>query len=118
LNSSYGGGGGRYEYVCGSGANVLGNSGDFVTISNDGGNIYSYQNGVSNGSSAQIPVLNVGQSLYLGSSFSFSLCSLGVGVSINTFGWSSFGGFMSTTDMGTYQSIVNTFMTSIGRNTY
>jgi hypothetical protein len=113
---------GRYEYDCGSGSDstpVLG-SGDFVTISTDGGTTYAYQNGnPSSPASAGIisPLVGFG-SLYLGQAGIGSACTSGGGISVNTFGWSSFGGFMNTTDMGNYQTIINTFMTSIGRNTY
>jgi hypothetical protein len=113
---------GRYEYDCNSGSDALPNlnSGDFVIISTNGSSTYAYQNGApANPSSAGgISLLNEGSALYLGVAYSTINCVSGNGVSVNTFGWSSFGGFMSPTDMGNYQTIVNTFMTSIGRNTY
>jgi hypothetical protein len=120
LNKDFGGSG-LYEYDCSSGSDSapeLG-SGDFVVISAQFGYTYGYRNGdpVSVG---PISTLNSSSSLYLGyaaGSF-FGGCTTGFGRSINTFGWSSFGTFMSSLDMATYQSIVNTFMTSIGRNTW
>jgi hypothetical protein len=121
LNKAGGGGQGRYEYDCGSGndSSPLLNSGDFVVISTDGSNTYAYQNGyaASPSSAGTISAFNGVASLSLGFASS-SGCGSGYGYSVNTFGWSSFGGFMETTDMGNYQTIVNTFMTSIGRNTY
>jgi hypothetical protein len=115
------GGSGRYEYDCAAGTDSspeLG-SGDFVVISAQFGSTYGYRNG-SPVSVGPISTLNSASSLYLGyaSGDSFGGCTTGYGRSINTFGWSSFGGFMNTTDMDNYQTIVNTFMTSIGRNTY
>jgi hypothetical protein len=113
------GGDGRYEYDCASGSDAASalNSGSFVTISTQGGSTYAYQNGVaaSPSSAGNISSLIDSPSLYLGRGIS---CVTNNGCSVNTFGWSSFGGFMSTLDMATYQTIVNTFMTSIGRNTY
>ena len=112
-------GDGRYEYDCASGSDAVSalNSGNFVTISTQGGSTYAYQNGVaaSPSSAGNISSLIDSPSLYLGRGIS---CVTDNGTSINTFGWASFGGFMSPTDMATYQTIVNTFMTSIGRNTY
>ena len=113
---------GRYEYECGSGTGVAGYSGDFVTISCDLGNAtYAYQNGASPSpsSAGSVAYLYSTQSLYFGlGTFVTSGCQTNVGVSANTYGWASFGGYMSTTDMDNYQTIVNAFMTSIGRNTY
>lgn len=121
LNKIGGGGSGRYEYDCGSGtdASPVLNSGNFVTISTDGSNTYAYENGfsASPGSAGSISTLIDNPSLYLGIANNI-VCGSNGGTSVNTFGWSSFGGFMSTTNMGIYQTIVNTFMTSIGRNTY
>jgi hypothetical protein len=112
-------GDGHYEYDCASGTDAVPalNSGNFVTISTDGGSTYAYENGVAaNPSSAGgLTPLVDSPSLYLGRGVS---CVVFNGYSVNTFGWVSFGGFMSPTDMATYQTIVNTFMTSIGRNTY
>jgi hypothetical protein len=112
-------GDGRYEYDCGSGTDAVPalNSGNFVTISTDGGSTYAYQNGSAPtpSSAGIISSLIDSPSLYLGRGIS---CVTNNGYSVNTFGWSSFGGFMSPTDMSNYQTIVNTFMTSIGRNTY
>ena len=112
-------GDGRYEYDCGSGADAVPalNSGNFVTISTDGSSTYAYQNGsapIPSSAGGLTPLVD-SPSLYLGRGLS---CLTNNGYSVNTFGWASFGGFMSPTDMATYQSIVNTFMTSIGRNTY
>jgi hypothetical protein len=116
-----GAGTGRYEYDCGSGSDSAPNlnSGDFVTISTQGGTTYAYENGSAPtpSSAGSISFFNDIASLYLGVSVNVS-CSPYVGHSVNTFGWSSFGGFMETTDMGNYQTIVNAFMASIGRNTY
>jgi hypothetical protein len=113
---------GRFEYDCGSGVEAVNaNSGNFVIIScNNGASTYAYQNGDSTGELAgNVPYLYSTQSLYFGVGTSnFGGCQVNVGVSENTYGWASFGGFMSPTDMGNYQTIVNTFMTSIGRNTY
>jgi len=123
LNKIGAGGSGRYEYDCNSGANaapVL-NSGNFVIISTNGGSTYAYENGfpASPSSAGSISTHTDSPSLYLGiASNGSASCTSGGGVSVNTFGWASFGGFMNPTDMATYQSIVNTFMTSIGRNTY
>ena len=112
--------GGRYEYTCGSGASIVGNSGDFVTISCDNGsNTYANQNGGSTGYGAgSVPYLYGTQTLYFGIGTSHFGCQVNNGTSSNTYGWASFGGYMDTTDMSNYQTIVNTFMTSIGRNTY
>jgi hypothetical protein len=125
LNKIGGGGQGRYEYDCGSGSDSVPNlnSGDFVTISTQGGTTYAYENGAAASPSSAGSVTYVGygdsSGLYLGVAFNGGGgCPFGFGRSVNTFGWSSFGGFMSTLDMATYQTIVNTFMTSIGRNTY
>jgi hypothetical protein len=125
LNKIGGGGSGRYEYDCGSGSDstpVL-NSGDFVTISTQGGTTYAYENGAAASPSSAGSVTYVGygdsSGLYLGVAFNGGGgCPSGSGRSVNTFGWSSFGGFMNPVDMGNYQTIVYTFMTSIGRNTY
>jgi hypothetical protein len=129
VNGSYGrwvsiilnriGDSGRYEYDCGNGTDsvpALG-SGDFVTISAQFGSTYGYRNGSSE-SVGPISTFIGSAALYLGKNNFYGGCPVYNGVSVNTFGWSSFGTFMSTTDMGTYQTIVNTFMTSIGRNTY
>jgi hypothetical protein len=120
LKGNYGYGDGRYEYVCGSSVGVAGNSGDFVTISCDNGSAtYAYKNGVSTGYGAgSVPYLSGSQTLYFGLGTNQLGCQTNNGPSANTYGWASFGGFMSPTDMGNYQTIVNTFMTSIGRNTY
>jgi hypothetical protein len=113
------GGDGRYEYDCASGSDVSPalNSGNFVIISTQGGTTYAYENGSAPtpSSAGNISSLIDSPSLYLGRGIS---CVTDNGTSVNTFGWVSFGGFMSPTDMATYQTIVNTFMTSIGRNTY
>jgi len=117
-----GSGTGRYEYDCSSGANSIAllNSGDFVTISTSGGaTFYCENSGAGGGSAGTISTLSNYGSLYLGvSTYLPSTCTFNSGRSVNTFGWSSFGGFMNPTDMVNYQTIVNTFMTSIGRNTY
>jgi hypothetical protein len=123
LNKIGASGDGRYEYDCNSGADAVPtlNSGNFVTISTDGSSTYAYENGgtPSPSSAGSISSLTDSPSLYLGiASNASTSCTSGGGISVNTFGWASFGGFMSPTDMATYQSIVNTFMTSIGRNTY
>jgi hypothetical protein len=115
-------GAGRYEYDCDSGSDAAPalNSGNFVTISTDGGSTYAYENGVAaipSGAGNISPFVG-NASLYLGQAGIGSACTSGGGISVNTFGWASFGGFMDPTDMGNYQAIVNTFMTSIGRNTY
>jgi hypothetical protein len=89
-------------------------SGSFVVMSNDGTYTYSYQNGNSLSTFSESPVLYNTPIIYLGLS---RFSSVGV-ISTNRYGWVSFGGFMSSADMGNYQTIVNTFMTSIGRNTY
>ena len=113
---------GRYEYDCSSGVNSIPllNSGDFVTISTSGGaTFYCENSGAGGGSAGTISTLLTSGSLYLGVSPYLPLsCTFNSGRSVNTFGWSSFGGFMSASDMVHYQNIVNTFMTSIGRNTY
>jgi hypothetical protein len=121
LNSIYSSGsGGRFEYTCGAGSvdSVVSSAG-FVTISNNGSNSTFYRDGFNDGGITETPILLTAQNLYLGGAASFSgPCSGGGGISVNTYGWASFGGFMNGTDMGNYQTIVNTFMTSIGRNTY
>ena len=115
-------GAGYYVYDCNSGSDSAPNlnSGDFVTISTQGGTTYAYENGVaaSPSSAGSITPLIDSPSLYLGASFNTFICSSAGGVSINTYGWSSFGTYMTALDVNTYQTIVNTFMTSIGRNTY
>jgi hypothetical protein len=114
-------GGGLYEYDCGSGIIAsTPSSGDFAIISTDGSSTYAYQNGgaASPGTAGTVSPLIYQSSLYLGSAFNVGFCGLSAGTSVNTFGWSSFGGFMDTGDMGNYQALVNAFMTSIGRNTY
>jgi hypothetical protein len=111
---------GRYEYECGSGAEAMNaSSANFVTISCSNANTYSYQNGYTTGIFAgTVPYLQSTQSLYLGLGTFETGCQTNAGSSENTYGWASFGGFMSLVDMGNYQTIVNTFMTSIGRSTY
>ena len=129
VNGSYGrwvsiilnriGDSGRYEYDCAAGTDsvpYLG-SGDCVVISAQFGSTYGYRNGSSE-SVGPISTFIGSAGLYLGKNNFYGGCPVYNGVSVNTFGWSSFGTFMSTTDMDTYQAIVNTFMTSIGRNTY
>jgi hypothetical protein len=119
LNGTADGGGGLYEYDCGSGASIAGDSGDFVTISCDNGiSTLGYQNGSSVGAIGFIPTLIGIQGLYFGLGTFASGCQTNNGNSSNTYGWSSFGGFMDGADISNYQTIVNTFMTSIGRNTY
>jgi hypothetical protein len=105
-----------YEYNVNSTSPVYAplGSGSFVVMSNDGTYTYSYQNGNSLSTFSESPVLYNTPIIYLGISRS---SSVGV-ISTNRYGWVSFGGFMSSADMGNYQTIVNTFMTSIGRNTY
>jgi hypothetical protein len=113
---------GRFEYDCGDGIqNDNPNSGNFVIISCDsvGSNTFSYINGSGGDGCGDAGYVYSTQGLYFGFGTSnFGGCQVNVGVSENTYGWASFGGFMSPTDMGNYQTIVNTFMTSIGRNTY
>jgi hypothetical protein len=113
---------GRFEYDCGDGIqNVNPNSGNFVIISCDSGgsNTFSYINGNAGDGCGDAGYVYSTQGLYFGFGTSiFGGCQVNVGVSENTYGWASFGGFMESLDMATYQTIVNTFMTSIGRNTY
>ena len=119
-----GSGTGHYDYDCASGSDAapLLNSGDFVTISAQGSAAYYCENSGAGGGGAGIVTYSSyydASGLYLGyASNGGGGCSFGSGRSVNTFGWSSFGGYMNTTDMVNYQIIVNTFMTSIGRNTY
>jgi hypothetical protein len=107
--------GGIYEYTFGTYTPIYpANTGDFVVMANDGYNTKAYQNGSLVVSYSDTPYVSSASNLYLGISkyggfFQYST---------NQYGWFSFGGFMSASDMGTYQTIVNTFMTSIGRNTY
>jgi hypothetical protein len=110
---------GRFEYECGQGVDAINpNSGNFVTISCNTANTYAYQNGYTTGIVGVAPYLQFTQFLYFGLGTFETGCQVNAGSSENTYGWASFGGFMSPTDMGNYQTIVNTFMTSIGRNTY
>lgn len=108
-------GDGLYEYTFNSSATFASsNSADFVVISNDSATTYRYRNGLALSSGGDVPysiydhVISLGLSKYSGV----------YQPSTNKYGWASFGGFMSEIDMGNYQTIVNTFMTSIGRNTY
>jgi hypothetical protein len=108
--------GGIYEYIFGTYSAIYpADSGDFVVITNDGGvDTYGYRNGVYVYYNNDYPVLSGTDYLYLGVSRQ-SGSNL---FSTNRYGWVSFGGYMSPSDISTYQTIVNTFMTSIGRNTY
>ena len=117
LNSEHASGNAIYEYEYNTySAGTLGNSGDFVTISNDGSTTRWSKNGSAGSPVTSDPYLLGTEGLVFGLS-----TPNGYGyptVSTNRYGWASFGGFMNNDDMGTYQTIVNTFMTSIGRNTY
>jgi hypothetical protein len=117
LNRYGSGGDGRYEYQYSSGGNEIGNSGNFITMSNDSNSTKWVQNsGNNDGSLTQTPYNYSYEGLYLGVSTSQGYS--GPTATANRYGWASFGGFMSYTDMVNYQTIVNAFMTSIGRNTY
>jgi hypothetical protein len=111
--NNYGTNDGRYEYVFYSSSGVYpADSGDFVLISNDGSATYRYQNEVAQTTLYESPVLGYTAGLYLG----ISRYSGNNQISTNSYGWASFGGTLP--DLGKYQNIVNTFMTSIGRNSY
>jgi len=107
-------GDGIYEYTFNSSSPYPGKSNDFVVMSNDGNNTFKYQNGSPILSSSDSPysiydhIISLGLSKYSGTYQS----------STNRYGWASFGLGMNPTEMGDYQTIVNTFMTSIGRNSY
>ena len=117
LNSYQASGDAIYEYVFNTYSGQPGNSGNFITMANDSNTTKWVQNsGYNTGSTTQTPYNYSYEGLYLGVSTSAGYS--GPTATANRYGWASFGGFMSYTDMVNYQTIVNAFMTSIGRNTY
>jgi len=105
---------GIYEYGFNTGSPEVGASNDFVVISSDGNNTHRRKNGVSLGNGGGTTNTPYDHYPNLG----MSKVSDNFQISLNRYGWASFGGYMTQVDMGVYQGIVNNYMTTIGRNSY